>query len=282
MMLSGRARLAGVIGWPVGHSLSPRLHGYWLDRYRIDGAYVPLAVRPEHTAGALQALATLGFAGCNVTVPHKEAALAAVDAADAAARRIGAVNTIVVDRDGRLHGSNTDGFGFLENVRFEAPHWHAGDGPAVVLGAGGSSRSVCVALLDARVPEVRLINRTYPRAQRLAAQIGGAIRPLPWAERAEALADAMLLVNTTTLGMTDQPALDIDLAALPTAAVVGDIVYVPLETGLLKAARARGNAVVDGLGMLIHQARPGFAAWFGREPEVTDELRRFLLAALAP
>jgi shikimate dehydrogenase len=279
-MLSGKARLAGLMGWPVGHSLSPRLHGYWLDKYGIDGAYVPLAVRPEDAVGAIKALPMLGFLGCNVTVPHKEAALAAVDEPDTAARRIGAVNTIIVGADRRLRGSNTDGFGFLENVRAAAPGWRAGDGPAVVLGAGGSSRAVCVALVDAGVPELCLVNRNLERARRVAAQLGGPVRPMSWAERGVALRQATLLVNTTTLGMSGQPPLEIDLAALPSGAVVTDIVYTPLETGLLRAARARGNLVVDGLGMLLHQARPGFAAWFGQQPEVTDDLRAFVLAAL--
>jgi shikimate dehydrogenase len=279
-MLSGKARLAGLMGWPVGHSLSPRLHGYWLDKYGIDGAYVPLPVRPEDAVGAIKALPMLGFLGCNVTVPHKEAALAAVDEPDTAARRIGAVNTIIVGADRRLRGSNTDGFGFLENVRAAAPGWRAGDGPAVVLGAGGSSRAVCVALVDAGVPELCLVNRNLERARRVAAQLGGPVRPMSWAERGVALRQATLLVNTTTLGMSGQPPLEIDLAALPSGAVVTDIVYTPLETGLLRAARARGNLVVDGLGMLLHQARPGFAAWFGQQPEVTDDLRAFVLAAL--
>jgi shikimate dehydrogenase len=277
--LSGRSRIAGVMGWPVAHSRSPRLHGYWLQEHSIDGAYVPLPVRPEQFAAALRALPMLGFAGVNVTVPHKEAALAAVDRSDPAARRIGAVNTIVVSADGTLNGCNSDGFGFLENVRATVPRWSPKAGPAVLLGAGGAARAIAVALLDNGAPEIRIINRTVERAERLCRDIGGLLRIVSWTERASALAEAALLVNTTTLGMTGQLALELALDRLPTAAVVNDIVYSPLETPLLAAAKARGNPVVDGLGMLLHQARPGFAAWFGVEPIVTPELRRFVLDA---
>jgi len=276
-MPSGRSRVAGIIGWPVTHSRSPRLHGFWLRRYGIDGAYVPLPVRPERFADALRALPLIGFAGANVTVPHKEAALVSVDRASGEARRIGAVNTIVIAADGTLEGRNTDGFGFSENLRNALPGWSAAAGPAVLLGAGGAARAVAVALLDAGAPEVRLANRTAQRAERLAADIGGPIRVVGWDDRTAALADAALLVNTTTLGMVGQPPLDLPLDRLPPSAVVNDIVYAPLETALLAAARHRGNPVVDGLGMLLHQARPAFSAWFGVEPEVTPELRRFVL-----
>jgi shikimate dehydrogenase len=276
-MLSGRARVAGVIGWPVEHSRSPRLHGYWLRQHRIDGAYVPLPVRPADVVEALKALPKLGLRGVNVTVPHKEAAFAAADTLDSAARRIGAVNTLVVDDRGRLRGSNTDAFGFLENLRHGAPRWRPA-APAAVLGAGGAARAVVVSLLDARVREVRVLNRTRSRAEALARDLGdAAVRVLDWAERGPALDGVGLLVNTTSLGMQGQPALDLDLARLPRSAVVNDIVYVPLETPLLAAARDRGNPVVDGLGMLLHQARPGFEAWFGLRPEVTDAVRAFVL-----
>jgi len=274
---TGRSRLAGVIGWPVAHSRSPRLHGYWLRRYGIDGTYVPLPVHPERIAAALRALPVLGFAGANVTVPHKEAALAAVDRTTAEARRIGAVNTIVVADDGTLDGRNTDAFGFTENLHAAVPAWSAKAGSAVILGAGGSARAVAVALAEAGAPEIRLVNRTPERAERLAADLRGPFRVMAWSDRTAALADAALLVNTTTLGMSGQPPLDLSLDRLPDTAVVNDIVYAPLETALLAAARARGNRAVDGLGMLLHQARPGFAAWFGVEPEVTPELRRFVL-----
>jgi len=275
--LSGRSRIAGVMGWPVSHSRSPRLHGYWLRRYGIDGCYIPLPVRPEDFAAALRALPKLGFAGANVTVPHKEAALATVDRVNAEAHRMGAVNTIVVAADGTLEGRNSDGFGFIENLRSSVADWRARAGPAAIVGAGGAARAVAVALIDAGVPELRLINRTVERAERLAGDVGGPIQVYGWPERARAMADVALLVNTTTLGMAGQPPLELDLASLPTAAVVNDVVYSPLATPLLAAAEARGNRVVDGLGMLLHQARPGFAAWFGIEPEVTPELRRFVL-----
>ena len=280
MILSGAAKLAGVLGWPVEHSASPRLHGFWLDHHGVDGAYVPLAVAPRDLVGCLRALPKLGFAGVNLTVPHKEAALAAIDSLSAAARRIGAVNTVVVARDGGLHGDNTDAFGFTENLKALAPHWKGADGPAVVIGAGGAARAVCVALTDLGVPEICVVNRTAARAEALAGGVGGPIIVKPWRERSVALAGARLVVNATSLGMTGQPGLDLDLAALPDGAVVSDVVYTPLETPLLAAAARRGHRVVDGLGMLLHQARPGFAAWFGVEPEVTPQLREFVLRDL--
>ncbi len=282
MILSGRARLAGVVGWPVGHSLSPRLHGFWLEHHGIDGAYLPLAVAPEHFASALRSFVDAGFCGVNVTIPHKQAALALCDELAPLAVRIGAVNTLVFE-DGRLKGSNTDAFGFLENLRQDAPAWDPAAGPALILGAGGAARAVAVALLDAGTPELRLANRTAARgealAQDLAAQeLGGQVTAVSWQGRGAVLEDLTLLANTTSLGMTGQPPLDLDLDCLPTGAVVTDIVYAPLETELLARARARGNPVVGGLGMLLHQARPGFEAWFGVAPEVTAELRRFVLA----
>lgn len=277
MRLTGKAKLAGVMGWPVGHSRSPRLHGFWLERHRIDGAYVPLAVRPEHAVQAIRALPALGFAGCNVTVPHKETALATADEADMVARRIGAVNTLVVLPDGTIHGMNTDAHGFLANLQQRAPGWRVNAGPAVVLGAGGAARAVVAALIDVGAPQVRVVNRNIARAEALAKSIGGPVRVMPWESRAATLGDAALLVNTTTLGMTGQPPLDLSLDKLPLNAVVNDIVYVPLETDLLHRARERGNTAVDGIGMLLHQARPGFAAWFGVEPAVDEALRRAVL-----
>ena len=277
MTITGKARLAGVIGWPVAHSRSPQLHGYWLRHHGINGAYVPLPVRPGELTDALRALPKLGFVGANLTVPHKQAALPVLDIVDELARRIGAVNTIVVDADRGLIGTNTDAFGFIENLRDGAPRWRAQDGPALVIGAGGAARAVCVALLDAGVGDVRIVNRTQARAQAVAETLGGTIRAPPWRERQEAADGAALLVNATTLGMDGQPPLEFDLASLPAAAVVSDIVYTPLETPLLAAAQARGHVVVDGLGMLLHQARPGFEAWFGIAPTVTAELRRAVL-----
>jgi shikimate dehydrogenase len=281
MPITGAARIAGIMGWPVAHSRSPALHGFWLAEHGIDGAYVPLAVAPDRLEQALRALPALGFRGCNLTIPHKQAALAVMDRVDPFALRIGAMNTVVVAADGSLEGSNTDVFGFRENLREQAPDWGARSGPAVVLGGGGSARSVVAALIAAGVPEIRLVNRTAARAAVLARDLAQpetrmAIRP--WSDRAAALRDAGILVNTTSLGMDKEPPLDIDLAALPPSAVVVDIVYVPLETGLLAAARRGGHRVVDGLGMLLHQGRPGFEAWFGVAPRVTKALRAAMLA----
>jgi len=278
--LTGRARLAGVMGWPVAHSRSPRLHGFWLAQHDIDGAYLPLPVHPQNLAAALRALPLLGFTGVNITLPHKAAALALVDRVSEEAQRIGAINTVVVAADGLLEGSNTDGYGFLAHLKASAPAWRASDGPAVLLGAGGAARAIAVALLGAGVPELRLANRTARRTAELAEALGPRVEPIDWEQRSGALDGAALLVNSTTLGMAGQPPLKISLHRLPRPAVVYDIVYVPLETPLLAAARARGNISVDGLGMLLHQALPGFAAWFGVTPEVTPELREFVLAAI--
>jgi shikimate dehydrogenase len=247
-----------------------------LRHYNVDGAYIPLPVRAEALAEGLRMLVAFGFRGVNVTLPHKEAALAVCDEVDDQARRLGAVNTIVM-RDGRLMGSNTDAFGFLENLVESAPDWQAREAPAVVIGAGGAARAVVAALLDASVPEIRLVNRTRSRAATVAQELGGPLRVFDWADRARALSQAGLLVNASSLGMAGQPPLDLDLSELPGTAVVNDIVYTPLETPLLAKAAKRGNGVVDGLGMLLHQARPGFEAWFGVKPQVTDELRRFVM-----
>lgn len=276
MILSGRAALAGVLGWPVSHSKSPRLHGYWLERHGIDGAYLPLPVAPERFAPAVQSLVHLGFRGANVTVPHKEAALALADEVDEEAQRIGAANTLIF-RDGKILARNTDSFGFLANLEQGAPGWQP-EAPALVLGAGGAARAVIVALLDSGCRELLLCNRTAARAEVLRDTFGGSVRVVPWEEREAALTDVGLLVNTTSLGMEGHAPLTLDLAALPAAAVVNDLVYAPLETALLAAARARGNAAVDGLGMLLHQARPGFEVWFGTRPEVDAALRDFVLA----
>lgn len=275
--LTGKARIAGVMGWPVSHSRSPSLHGHWLAEHGIDGAYVPFPVHPDRLGDAVRGLAALGLCGCNVTVPHKERVLPFLDTVDATARATGAVNTVVVAADGSLAGSNTDVFGFTENLRDAMPGWRPAGGTAVVIGAGGAARAIAWALLDGGADEVRVVNRTPDRAARLAADLGAPVRAVAWAEREAALDGATLLVNTTTQGMQGQPPLDLRLDALPRTALVNDIVYVPLETPLLAEARARGNPVVDGLGMLLHQARPGFAAWFGVEPTVTPALRRAVL-----
>ena len=279
MIVSGAARLAGVMGWPVAHSRSPRIHGYWLEEKGIDGAYLPLAVRPEDLDVALAALPALGFRGCNLTAPHKEAALARMDSLSQTARRIGAVNTVTVGEGGTLHGDNTDGFGFISHLRQEAPSWDAG-GPVAMLGAGGAARGVADALSAEGVPEIRVVNRSPERAAALAEAAGERVNAQPWEQRAAALEGCGLLVNTTQLGQVSKPTLDLDLGRLPADAVVYDLVYAPLETDLLREARARGHVGVDGLGMLIHQARPGFAAWFGAEAEATPALRAFAAEGL--
>ncbi len=274
-ILSGKARLAGIIGWPVEHSRSPRLHGFWLQRHGIDGVYVPLGIRPDRFAVAVRGLAAAGFAGANVTAPHKLAAFEICDTVEDSARRAGAVNTLVF-RDGRITGRNTDGIGFIANLRAHGVDPAAG--PALVLGAGGAARAVVAALQDTGVT-VTLANRTRERADALARDLPG-LNVIDWPARSGALPDHALMVNTTSLGMAGHPPLDLDLDRARAGLAVADIVYVPLQTPLLAAARARGLRQVEGLGMLLHQAVPGFAAWFGTTPVVDDELRRFVAADL--
>jgi len=278
--ISGGARLAGVMGWPVAHSLSPRLHGYWLTKYRIDGAYVPMPAKPENFEAALRALPKLGFAGVNVTVPHKEAAFACADTADELARRLGAANTLIFRDDGSIDAHNTDGYGFIESLRAHERGLHIDGGPALVVGAGGSARAVVAALIGAGVPEVRVANRTKARAEALRDDIGGPIVTIDWGERLSALGDAALVVNATTQGLRGQPPLDLPLDNLPPEALVCDLVYAPLVTPLLAEAKRRGHRTVDGLGMLLYQGRPGFTAWFGVEPTIDEALRRHVLAGL--
>lgn len=270
--LTGRTRLAGVIGWPVSHSRSPRLHNHWLARHGIDGAYVPLAVAPADLAAAVHGLRAAGFLGANVTVPHKEAVLALCDQVLPAGRRAGAVNTLVFGPDG-IAGTNTDGVGFLENLRAHGVDPAAG--PALLLGAGGAARAIAAALLDLGVP-VTVANRSADRAAALAAALPG-LGVLPWAERAT-LGGQALLVNTTVLGMTGQDALDMPLDRAAPGLVVADIVYAPLVTPLLADAAAHGLVTVGGLGMLLHQAVAGFASWFGVTPAV-DQATFDLIAA---
>jgi shikimate dehydrogenase len=266
-------RAAGLIGWPVFQSRSPMLHTYWMEKYGIPGVYLVMPVQPGRLGVALRGLAALGFAGCNVTIPHKEHAARLVDRVDAVGQRMGAVNLVVVQPDGSLSGSNTDGYGFLQALREVRSDWRGDAGPAVVLGAGGSARSVVVSLLDEGAKEIRLINRTLGRAEELAAELGEPVRALDWAERETALSGAAVVVNTTNQGMLGQPPLALRLNDLPRTALVCDLNYNPLETGLLSEARARGNLTVSGLGMLLHQACPSFAAWFGVFPEITPDLR---------
>ena len=272
-----------VIGWPVAHSRSPLIHNHWIAKYGIgDAEYMRLAVEPGDADETIRNLRSLGYIGANVTVPHKEAAFAALDRHDAVAKRLRAVNTIVTLADGSLEGRNTDGYGFIANLKEQAPVWQADKGPAVILGAGGAARAIAAALEDEGVPEIRIVNRTPSRAEALA---GGLelehARIFAIAETGAALEGAALLVNTTTLGMKGENDVELDLSPLPEPALVTDIVYTPLETGLLRRAREAGHEVVDGLGMLLHQAVPGFEAWFGIRPEVTEELRRLVLADIA-
>jgi len=272
--------LAGVMGWPVAHSRSPAIHGHWIRHYGLNGHYVLLPVQPERIADAVRGLPALGFAGCNITIPHKVAAMALVDRIDPLAARIGAINTVVIDKEGRLSGYNTDAYGFIQSLLDAQADWRADAGPITVLGAGGAARAILVALAERGAREIRLCNRSLDKAQALAAEFGAPIRALPWAQREDALDGAALLVNTTSLGMKGQDPLELSLDRLPTHALVCDIIYVPLETPLLAAARARGNATVNGLGMLLNQARPAFQRWFGVTPEVTPELRRMIEATL--
>jgi shikimate dehydrogenase len=270
--------LAGVLGWPIGHSRSPRLHGHWLARYGLPGHYVPLAVRPGDLEAALYALPRLGFRGVNVTIPHKEAALALATTTTERATRIGAANTLSFDADGGFLADNTDGHGFLENLRQGAPGWSAAAGPALVLGAGGAARAVILSLIEAGAPEVRLANRSRDRAEALRDHFGAPVVVVDWRDAAAAADGVATVVNTTSLGMEDDDAPPIRLDAAHAQALVTDLVYTPLVTPLLAAAAARGLATVDGLGMLLHQAAPGFERWFGRRPDVDAALRAAVLA----
>lgn len=273
-------RLAGVMGWPVAHSRSPILHNHWIAEHGLHGAYVLLPVQPEKIEQALRALPTLGFAGCNLTIPHKVAAMAIVDHLEPLAQRIGAANTIVVGADGSLTGRNTDAYGFIQSLRDAQPVWRANAGPACVVGAGGAARAVIAGLLDEGATEIRLTNRSDAKAVDMAQEFGPLVHAIPWADRHAALAEVALLVNTTNQGMHGQAPLDLRLHDLPTTALVSDIVYVPLETPLLLEAKARGNATVNGLGMLINQARPAFEAWFGPLPRISPPLMDKMLASL--
>ena len=271
-----RFLIAGIMGWPVMHSRSPKIHNYWLSKHGLAGTYVPLAIRAEGLRAALRALPALGFAGCNLTIPHKETAFEIVDRVDPLARRIGAINCVVVAPDGSLDGCNCDGFGYVQSVLEADPAWQADAGPIVLIGAGGGARAVVVSLVDQGAKEIRLVNRSPKRAQTLAQEFGAPIKALAWDDRHAALRGAAMLINTTSQGMAGQPALDLALDDLPTSALVSDIIYVPRETPLLAAARLRGNRTINGLGMLLNQARPAFHAWFGVMPEVTAELRAMI------
>lgn len=275
-----RFLLAGVMGWPVMHSRSPMLHNYWFRQHDLAGTYVPLAIRPEGLTVAMRALHPLGFAGCNLTIPHKQQAMTIVDEVDTVGRRIGAISCVVVRPDGALAGSNNDCYGFIHNLRQAQPGWRADAGPIALIGAGGGSRAVCYGLMQEGAKEIRLVNRTLARAKAIAEEFGGPINVFPWEQRNEVLEGAAMVVNATSQGMLGQPALDIRLEKLPATALAADIIYIPLETPFLAAARQRGNRTVNGLGMLLHQGRPAWKAWFGIETEVTAELRAMVERSL--
>lgn len=276
--MSGGVPLAGVIGDPIAQSLSPRLHAHWLRRHGIAGHFVPLHVAPADLGAALAAMPRMGFVGANVTVPHKEAALALASEATPRATAIGAANTLIFLDGGDVRADNTDGYGFAANLRQAAPDWRGAAGPAVVFGAGGACRAVLHALLEAGVPEIRLVNRTRARADALAERFGPRIVVHDWERADGAVAGAVTAVNTTTLGLVGSPRFDWPLGGLAPEALATDLVYAPLDTPFLQTARAAGARTVDGLGMLLHQARPGFEAWFGVLPEVTPDLRDAVLA----
>jgi len=271
-MSDQRFVLAGVMGWPVAHTRSPAIHNHWIAHYGLKGAYVQLPVQPARLEAAIRGLPALGFAGCNITVPHKISAMAWMDEVHPAAQRIEAINTVVVREDGSLLGVNNDGVGYIQSLRDADPAWRADTGPALVLGAGGAARAIVVALLDEGVPELRICNRTQEKAQAFRDAFGDRVKVIPWSERNAAMAGVSLLVNTTTQGMHGQPALDVALDDLPAHAMVSDAIYIPLETPLLAAARQKGHRTVNGLGMLLNQARPAFKSWFGVMPEITPAL----------
>ncbi|WP_171230150.1 shikimate dehydrogenase [Ruegeria sp. HKCCA4008] len=277
-MTDYRVPLAGVIGHPIAHSRSPKLHGHWLKTYGLAGHYIPMDVAPADLETVLRTLPKAGFVGANVTVPHKEAALKIADHASDRATVIGAANTLVFREDGSIHADNTDGYGFMENLRTGAPDWNAKDGPAVVFGAGGAARAVLQALSDAGVPEILLTNRTRARADHLKEEFGQRIRVVDWVQAGNVIENAELVVNTTSLGMQGQPELRVPLDGLQPGAVVTDLVYAPLKTRLLQTAEQAGCTAVDGLGMLLHQAVPGFERWFGVRPEVDADARAAAMA----
>ncbi|NOD31710.1 shikimate dehydrogenase [Ruegeria atlantica] len=277
-MTDYRVPLAGVIGHPIGHSRSPKLHGHWLKTYGLAGHYIPMDVALADLETVLRTLPKAGFVGANVTVPHKEAALKIADHASDRATVIGAVNTLVFREDGSIHADNTDGYGFMENLRTGAPDWNAKDGPAVVFGAGGAARAVLQALSDAGVPEILLTNRTRARADHLKEEFGQRIHVVDWVQAGNVIENAELVVNTTSLGMQGQPELRVPLDGLQPGAVVTDLVYAPLKTRLLQTAEQAGCTAVDGLGMLLHQAVPGFERWFGVRPEVDADARAAALS----
>lgn len=278
-MSTKKIPLAAVIGSPVAHSKSPVLHGYWLRKYGIKGHYIPMDVSQADLPDVIRMMPKMGFVGANVTIPHKEKVLELADLVTDRAALIGAANTLIFRKDGKIHADNTDGFGFVENIRRGAPNWNPKSGPAAVLGAGGAARAVVVSLLDIGVPEVRLSNRTRARADALKAEFGAKISVFEWVQAGNMLEGAKTVVNTTSLGMVGKPELKVPLDALSPEAVVNDLVYAPLRTGLLNRAAEIGCTTIDGLGMLLYQAVPGFERWFDKRPEVDEALRDYVLNA---
>lgn len=270
---------AGVVGWPVKHSKSPALHGHWLNKYDIQGEYLPIALSPEEFEEGLRKLPKKGYKGVNITIPHKETVLQLADSVTDRAALIGAANTVHFHADGSIGVDNTDGYGFIQNLRQNAPDWDPKTGPALVIGAGGAARAIVWALLNEGAPSVRLANRTRIRAENLANHFGANVEVVEWSRVSEAMYGAATIVNTTSLGMEGQPELRVNFDVAPTSALVTDIVYAPLLTPFLAKARERGLRTVDGLGMLLHQAAPGFESWFGQTPEVDEELRQAVLNA---
>jgi len=273
--------MAGVMGWPVMHSRSPLMHNYWMEQQGLAGTYVFFAIRPGALEAALRALHPLGFSGCNLTIPHKLDAMTIVDEVDDVARKIGAISCVVVREDGSLFGTNNDWLGFIGNLKQTYPDWRADAGPVAVIGAGGGGRAVVYALLHEGATEIRLVNRTRAKAEAIAEQFGGPIRVLPWEDRHDALEGVAMAVNVTSQGMVGEAALDLRLDKLPTSALAADIIYTPLESPFLAAARTRGNRTINGLGMLIHQGRPAWKLWFDLEPAVTAELRQLMERSIA-
>jgi len=277
--MTDRIPLAGVIGTAVQHSKSPRLHNYWLKTMGIAGYYVPMTLGHEDLAEALNVLPTLGFVGLNVTIPHKEKVLELADLVTDRAALIGAANTLIFRKDGKIHADNTDGYGFVQNLRNGAPNWNPAAGPAAVFGAGGASRAVLASLIEVGVPEIRLSNRTRARSEALRAEFGTKIEVVDWVKAGNMVEDAKTVVNTTSLGMVGQSEFRVPMDGLSPGAVVTDLVYTPLRTRFLEEAERAGCTTVDGLGMLLHQAVPGFERWFGERPVVDEKARAVLLSA---
>lgn len=274
-----RIPLAGVIGHPIAHSRSPALHGFWLRRYGIKGHYIPMDVAQADLKETLSFLPKIGFVGLNVTIPHKEEVLKLADIITDRAALIGAANTLIFRADGRIHADNTDGSGFMANLRQNAPNWLPNAGPAAVFGAGGAARAVIAALIEVGVPEIRVANRTRPRAEALRADFGAKLTVYDWVHAPNMLEGAATVINTTSLGMSGKPDFRVPLDGLERGALVTDLVYNPLKTQFLLEAESKGCTIVDGLGMLLHQAAPGFERWFGRRPEVDDATRAAVLSA---